>query len=305
MITVSRPNTVMNHGIPAAKSGRRYSPVRMRSAARSAIERSNARRRLSQPPRTRGTRSVQAATTSPSVSRSSSRCSTESRLGASSSAGRTSTFRSQRSCGSSERSNATAPPSTLARLRENDPRAQLARRGPRSAIWLPRLVVASPAPAAAARGACSGSPSAKSCCLTEMMSAKSAASSSESSKSSALHALVPDRDPLLHARSPTKRSRAIESASCGRPFTRRVAEVERGGEVLDPARREQQRPRPVDAQHEPREEARVVREEPARLGGDVAALVADAERRSFEDRQHGTSNPPGGRSSRRSTARAP
>ena len=48
----------------------------MRRAARSAIERSNARRRLSQPPRTRGTRSVQAAATSLAVSRSSSSCST-------------------------------------------------------------------------------------------------------------------------------------------------------------------------------------------------------------------------------------
>ena len=32
MIAVSRPKTVMNHGIPAAKSGRRYSPVRMRKS---------------------------------------------------------------------------------------------------------------------------------------------------------------------------------------------------------------------------------------------------------------------------------
>ncbi len=48
VIAVSRPKTVMNHGIPAAKSGRRNWPVRIRKAARSPIERSNERRRLSQ-----------------------------------------------------------------------------------------------------------------------------------------------------------------------------------------------------------------------------------------------------------------
>ena len=95
VIAVSRPKTVMNHGMPAAKSGRRNSPVRIRRAARSAIDRSNARRRLSQPPRTRGTRSVHAATTSPSVSRSSLRCSTGGSGSASASSdGTTSTVRS-------------------------------------------------------------------------------------------------------------------------------------------------------------------------------------------------------------------
>ena len=99
VIAVSRPKTVMNHGMPAANSGRRSSPVRMRSAARSPIERSNERRRLSHPPRTRGTRSVQAATTSLALSRSSSSCSNVS--SSSSSHGRASTVTSQRSCGSS------------------------------------------------------------------------------------------------------------------------------------------------------------------------------------------------------------
>ena len=66
-------------------------------------------------------------------------------------------------------------------------------------------------------GAFSGSPSAKSWSLTEMMSAKSAASSSETSKSSrcmlsfriAIRSCMPV---------PTNRSREMESASCGSPF---------------------------------------------------------------------------------------
>ena len=41
-------------GHAGGEGGRLDSPVRMRSAARSSIERSNARRRLSHPPRTRG-----------------------------------------------------------------------------------------------------------------------------------------------------------------------------------------------------------------------------------------------------------
>ena len=103
---------------------------------------------------------------------------------------------------------------------------------------------------------------------------------------------------------PTKRSRAIEIASRGRPPVRGpVAEIERRLEVLDPPGREQERRRAADPQHEPREESRVVREEPARLRGDVAAVVADAERRSFEDREH--VRPRGARSGRRSTARGP
>src|SRR5205809_3550398 len=70
------------------------------------------------------------------------------------------------------------------------------------------------------------------------------------------------------------------------PVAERVPQIERRREVLDLPRRQQQRPLAVDRQHEPREEARVVGEEAARLAGHVAAVVADAERRAFEDGDH-------------------
>src|SRR5205823_13757945 len=57
----------------------------------------------------------------------------------------------------------------------------------------------------------------------------------------------------------------------------------RGGEVLHPAGREQQRARAVQRQRQVREEAHVVGEQPARLAREVADLVADAEGRAFED----------------------
>ncbi len=213
VIAVSRPKTVMNHGMPAAKRGRRNSPVRMRSAAKSAIERSKARRRLSQPPRTRGTRSVHAATTSPSVSRSSVRCSASSASVSGSSEGTTSTVRSQRSWGSRERSK-TAPPSSIRPSWERTIRVLRSPAG--STIRICLRASSYVAGAAGGRsGAFKGSPSAKSWSLTEMMSAKSAASSSETSKSSrcmlsfriAIRSCMPE---------PTNRSREMESASCGR-----------------------------------------------------------------------------------------
>ena len=65
----------------------------------------------------------------------------------------------------------------------------------------------------------------------------------------------------------------------------RVAEIERGRVVLDRPGGEQQRLLAVHRQPEERKEARVLREEAARLLADVASLVADAERRALEDRQ--------------------
>ena len=100
-----------------------------------------------------------------------------------------------------------------------------------------------------------------------------------------LGALVAKRDPLLHPGADEAlardRDRVARQAVRGA-----VPEVERRPEVLDAARGEQERSRAADSEDESREEAGVVREEPARLGGDVPAVVADAEGRSFEDREH-------------------
>ena len=86
--------------------------------------------------------------------------------------------------------------------------------------------------------------------------------------------------------SPTKRSRVIEHLVLPQSAGERVPQEERGREVLDLARGERQRRRAVDRQLQPREEARVVGEQTARLVADVAEVVADAEGRSFEDREH-------------------
>jgi hypothetical protein len=98
------------------------------------------------------------------------------------------------------------------------------------------------------------------------------------------HALVLDPEVVLHRL-------AHEALADHRdlvlfePLARLVSQVERRREVVDLARREQQRSPPVDAQAEDREEARVVGEEAARWpAADVAQLVADAEGRALEDR---------------------
>ena len=99
-----------------------------------------------------------------------------------------------------------------------------------------------------------------------------------------LHRLVLDDHVVLHAVAdeavPDDRERVLRQAA-----GERVAQEEGRREVLDLARREQQRRGAVDGQAEPREEARVVGEQALRLAGDVATLVADAEGRAFEDRQ--------------------
>ena len=84
---------------------------------------------------------------------------------------------------------------------------------------------------------------------------------------------------------------ADEPVSCDRegvllePARERVAGVEGGREVLDPARREQERTCAVDRERERREKARVVRVEPTQPAADVAELVTDAEGRALEDGQ--------------------
>ena len=62
-----------------------------------------------------------------------------------------------------------------------------------------------------------------------------------------------------------------------------VAHEERGREVFDAPGGEQQRPLPVDGHVQGREEPGVFREQAFDVRVEVAQLVADAERRSFED----------------------
>ena len=118
-----------------------------------------------------------------------------------------------------------------------------------------------------------------------------------------LGALVAEDQVILHPLADEALARDRERV-LGEPRNDRVAEVEGGGEVLDLPRREQERARAVDAQLEPREKARVLGEEPARLAVEVADLVADAERRALEDRQP-RQHLARARCARRSTARAP
>ena len=65
-----------------------------------------------------------------------------------------------------------------------------------------------------------------------------------------------------------------------------VAEEERGREVLHLPGREQERARAVETQFEARQEPGVVREQTCRALADVTEVVAEAERRTFKDRQH-------------------
>ena len=114
--------------------------------------------------------------------------------------------------------------------------------------------------------------------------------------------LVAEDEMILHARADEARPRDRERV-LRQPRHGRVAHVERGGEVLDLPRREQQGASAADAQLEAGEYARVLGEETARLAVEVADLVADAEGRSLEDRQaHAVSS---ARCVRRSTAPGP
>src|SRR5207248_2489819 len=97
-----------------------------------------------------------------------------------------------------------------------------------------------------------------------------------------LHALVLHDDVVLHPLA--DEALALDREDVLRqPARERVPEEERGGEVLHPAGREQQRARAAQRQLQVREEAHVVGEQPARLAREVADLVADAEGRAFED----------------------
>ncbi len=102
------------------------------------------------------------------------------------------------------------------------------------------------------------------------------------------HPLVLDDDPVLHRL-------ADEALADDRDLVRveilraRVAEVERGGEVVHLVRGQQQRALAVDRELQAGQEAGVLGEKPARRpGADVSDVVADAERRALEDRdRHG------------------
>ena len=96
------------------------------------------------------------------------------------------------------------------------------------------------------------------------------------------HRLVLQHEVVLHA--VADEALAADGDRVERQRVRqRVAQEERGGEVLDGAGREEQRPLAVDRQAQPREKARVVGEQPVRRLADVAELVGDAERRAFEN----------------------
>ena len=123
-----------------------------------------------------------------------------------------------------------------------------------------------------------------------MMSAKSAATIERRARSASGSIVSFSSVDASCIASPTNRSRVIEHRVLRQPVRERVAQEERRREVLDLAGREQQRPLAVDRELEPREKPRVV----ARRGrcvvlAHVAELVADAERRAFEDRllRHG------------------
>ena len=98
------------------------------------------------------------------------------------------------------------------------------------------------------------------------------------------HPLVLDDHAILHRL-------ADEALADDRDLVRieilraRVAEVERGGEVVHLVRGQQQRALAVDRELQAGQEAGVLGEEPAcRPGADVSDVVADAEGRALEDR---------------------
>ena len=99
-----------------------------------------------------------------------------------------------------------------------------------------------------------------------------------------MRCVVHDDDVLLHAVADEAvapdREHVLLEAACDR-----VPEIEGGRVVLDLVGRELERPLAVDREDPAREKARVVREEAHHRVGDVSALVRDAERRAFQNRE--------------------
>ena len=221
VISESRPNTVMNHGIPAA--GSRPEPTRpaprIRSAARSATECENEWPSSSQLARICGTRSSHAESDSRTRPRSSPNRRSTVRFGTSSSPSSditTSTRTYHVSRGASSMSHeipdAVGSPGSE---RISCVRSTSSPNGSSNRNWFcsSSKYGATTGGSGAAR---TGSPSAKSCSLTEMMSAKSVARSRPSSNATGAidwfwittWSCIP---------SPTKRSRLIERTSWASP----------------------------------------------------------------------------------------
>ena len=219
---MSRPKTVMNHGMPAAGSLPTPSSLPcIRRDARSDTERPNECARSSQVARSCGTRSCQAA--SDSRTRASSSPNRRSAMRGTtcgpSRSGTMSSRRSQRSRGSSSRRyddasavdlalRATGSPAS-ARARPSRPRAGTGCWPRRRRGWT----------VGGSGSAFSGSPSAKSKSLTAKMSAKSHATSIPSSSDTGR---IPWFWTTMRSciASPMKRSRMIETSSASRSSVR-------------------------------------------------------------------------------------
>ena len=288
----SRPNTVMNHGMPAAGSRptatRPLSFARMRSAARSEIDCETARSRSSQSARSCGTRSCQAVSESRTCWSSSPKrrsavfgCTTSP-----DGEGTTSTTSSQRSRGCSSIAYVAHAPSTRLGGCERITCVAALLAGSASRNW-PSSASKRGSASGGSGGACNGSPNEKSYDFTVKMSAKSEPISSASLERDRLDALVLDRDVVLHGVADEARAGDRERVLRQR-LHRTVAQEEGGRVVLDLVRGQQQRQTSLDGEPEDGEVPRVVREEAARLVPEVAALIADAEGRALEDRErHG------------------
>ena len=213
---VSRPKTVMNHGIPAAGSGPGPSPARRRSAARSATDRANEWRSSSDVVLSRGSCSDHASNASRTRARSvpnrRSMCSGWSTAPSRETA--TSTRTSQDARGASVTGKRTTPARPIP-VRERTSCVRPLRPSPSSRTTRPARSSKCASAGGGSSGAWSGSPSAKSCCLTLMMSAKSVAKSSSTVK--AIRSPVSLRITMWSCiPSPTKRWRAIERTSWSR-----------------------------------------------------------------------------------------
>ena len=256
VISVSRPKTVMNHGIPAAGSLPRPSPMRMRSAARSATDCWYAWRRSSDWTRSCGTSSCHFASESRTLSRSApKRCSTT--LGGSStpdSDATTSTRSCQISRGASSSWKHTRRPSILHGSEKS------------TCVFAPPFVASSRtswfaaaskrASAGAGSGrAVSGSPEREVVLLHGEDVREVGADLELELERERLGALVAQDQVILHALADEALAHDRERV-LREPGNDRVAQVEGGGEVLDLPRREQERADAVDAELE-RERKRV------------------------------------------------
>ena len=243
---VSRPKTVMNHGIPAAGSLPSPTPPcsRIRSEARSATDCANACSRSSH---SRGAAGRGAATPRASRGRARARRRSAARRAAA------------RLLAVDERDDVelelprlarleldrVADPAAvrLAALREDHLRPRAVGVGEHELVV---LVVVAPARPAAAAPRAIGSPSAKSCALTVMMSAKSLPNSSPSSNETG--SMLSFRTTIGPA-SPRRRSARARSRACPAAGRRRAG---CGGRTpprsTRPSTREQQRPLAVDRQ---------------------------------------------------------